>query len=268
MPDRCGPDRCGPDRYGDAVRARRRELADERGRLGGTHRTELRSELALSRIAASDALATACIRLGREVRAHIEHPDRAVRRGVPARLGPALDALAAAVHTGWAAEIGPGLRRIAAARSLDVGPLTDWPVLPAARSLPVVPRVPERSSLLTGAVDGLALWRLVLLPLAALPVLGLPALGGPELAPLAVGVGVAAAVVAVRSRRAALERAALLRCVDETLAATRTALDADLGRRLLELERSAGADLDVAVARRRVVVETEWRALRAEVADA
>jgi hypothetical protein len=45
-------------------------------------------------------------------------------------------------------------------------------------------------------------------------------------------------------------------------------LDADLGRRLLELERSAGADLDVAVARRRVVVETEWRALRAEVADA
>ncbi|MBN9098919.1 MULTISPECIES: hypothetical protein [unclassified Pseudonocardia] len=257
-----------PDRYGDAVRARRRELVEERGRLGGSHRTELRSELALSRIATSDALAAACARLGREARAHIDHPDRAVRRGLPARLRPALDALAAAVHARWAAEIGPGLRRIAAARSLDVGPLTAWPALPAARPLPVVPRVPERSSPLSGAVDGLALWRLVLLPLAALPVLGLPALGGPALAPLAVGVGVAAAVVAVRSRRIALERAALRRCVEETLAAACTALDADLARRLLELERSAGADLDAAVARRRAAVESEWRALEAEVADA
>lgn len=252
-----------PDRYGDAVRARRRELVEERGRLG-THRTELRSELALSRIAAADALAAACTRLGREARAHIEHPDRAVRRGLPARLGPALDTLAAGVDTHWAAEVGAGLRRIAAARSLDVGPLAAWPTLPAARPLPVAPRCPERSSLLSGAVDGLALWRLVLLPLAALPVLGLPALGGPALAPLAVGVGVAVAVIAVRSRRVALERAALRRCVDETLAAARAALDTDLGRRLLELERSAGADLDAAVARRRAAVETEWRELTAD----
>lgn len=257
-----------PDRYGDAVRARRSELAEQRARLGGSHRAELRSELALSRIAASDALAAACARLAREARAHIDHPDRAVRRGLPARFGPALDALTVAAHARWAAEVGPGLRRIAATRSLDVGPLTAWPALPAARPVPVVPRVPERSSLLSGAADGVALWRLVLLPLAALPVLGLPALGGPALAPLAVGVGVAAAVVAVRSRRVALERAALRGCVDETLAAVRAAQDADLARRLLELERSAGTDLDAAVARRRAAVEAEGRALRAEVADA
>lgn len=262
-----------PDRYGDAVRARRSELAEERRRLGAAHRAELRSELALSRIVASEALATECARLGREARAHIDHPDRAVRRGLPILLGPAIDALAATVHARWAAEVGPGLRRIAAARFLDVGPLTAWPMLPAPRPPSLVPRVPERSSLLSGAVDGLALWRLVLLPLAALPVLGLPALGGPALAPLAVGVGVAAAVAAVRARRVALERAALRRCAEETLTVARTALDADLGRRLLELERSAGADLDAAVARRRAVVEAEWRAVSmtpgtTEVADA
>jgi hypothetical protein len=56
----------------------------------------------------------------------------------------------------------------------------------------------------------------------------------------------------------------LLRCVDETLRAARSAFEADLGRRLLELERSAGADLDAAAARRRAVVDVESRKLTAD----
>jgi hypothetical protein len=252
------------DRYADAVHARRRELTEALGRLGGTHRSELRSELALSRIAASEALAAAGSRLGREALAHIDHPDRDVRGGLPARLGPALDAMSATVHACWEAEVGPGLRRIAAARSLDVGPLTAWPTFPAARPLPELPLLPERSSLLRWSVEGLALWRLALLPLAVLPVLGLPALGGRTLAPLAVGVGLAAAVFAVRSRRVGLERVALRRCVDAALSTARAAVEADLARRALELERSAGAELDGAVARRRAAVQSEWLELTAD----
>jgi len=254
-------------RYDDAVRARRVELIDERRLLGGTHRAELRSELALSRIAASDVIAAAFTQLRRETRAHVEHRDRAVRNRLPTLLGPAVDALATAVHGRWAAELTPGLRRIAALRSLDVG-RPGWPPLPALRARPVAPRTPERSPLLTGASDGLTLWRLVLVPLAVLPLFGLPVLGGPALAPLAMGVGAAVAVLAVRSRRIASERAALRRCVDETLTSARTALEGDLGRRLLELERSAGADLDTAVLRRRAAVEAEWRELVPEVAGA
>ena len=39
-----------PDRYADAVRARRAELRAERELLGGGHRGELRTALALSRV--------------------------------------------------------------------------------------------------------------------------------------------------------------------------------------------------------------------------
>lgn len=260
-----------PDRYANAVLARRAELGQVREQLGGTHRAELRSELALSRIAASDAAAAAFRRLGLEARVHVEHPERAVRRGLPALLGPAIDAVVGQQHARWTAELAPALRRIAAARSLDVG-FPDWPRLPAPRLSPVAPWVPTRfrSALITGVTDSLALWRLALLPLAVLPLFGLPALGGPTFAPLAVGVGVAVAVFAVRAQRLALERTALLRCVDETLGAARAAFDADLGRRLLELERSAGADLDAAVTRRRAIVDAESRALIADgvVSDA
>ncbi len=252
------------DRYGDAVLARRAELADARALLAGTHRAELRSELALSRLAAADALVAALGQLGREVSGHVGHADRAVRQRLPVVLAAAPDRIAAAVHDRWRAELAPALRRIGTVRSLDMAPA--WPRLPPPR-LPVLPappaveRVRAARSLLTGAVEGLALWRLVLLPLAALSLLGMGVPAWPALVPLAAGVGVAGAVVAVRSRRLALERAALRRWAEEMLAAARVALDADIGRRLLEVERSAGAELDAAVARRRRAVDAELRAL-------
>lgn len=250
------------DRYADAVRARRAELRAERGLLDGGHRAELRSALALSRIAASAAATTGLAQLAREARQHVD--GSAAADALPTQLAAALDEIARDGHARWAADLRPPLRRIAAGRALELDP--GWPRLPEAR-LPVViaPPAPEpvrrARSLLAGAAQGVALWRLVLLPLAALPLLGLPALGGPAFAPLAVGAGLAGIVLAVRSRRTALERAALRRCADEMLAAARVALDADLGRRLLELEQAAAAELDAAVARRRDTVEAELRAL-------
>lgn len=255
------------DRYADAVRARRAELRGERALLEGGHRADLRSELALGRIAASDAASTALAELGRQARGHAAAADRAALVALPAQIAAALDAVALAVNARLTAELGPALRRIATSRALWLG--TGWPRLPGPR-LPVV-AVPEPEplparSLLAGAAEGLALWRFALLPLAALPLLGLPALGGLALAPLAVGIGATAVVVAIRSRRLALQRAALRRSADETLAAAGAALDADVGRRLLELERAAAAELDTAVVRRRALVDAELRALAPEAA--
>lgn len=247
-----------PDRYVDAVRARRAELRAQRDQLTGDHRAELRSALALSRLGAGAATGAALADLGREARALTEVVDRTTRQQIPAQLAAALDDAAAALHTGWASELRPALRRIATERALDTEP--GWPRLPAPRPLTATPPpdpIGVARSLLAGAADGAALWRLALFPLAGLPLLGLPALGGPALAPLAAGTGVAAIAVAARSRRSAAERVRLRRHVDDVLAAARVALDADLGRHLIELERTVGAVLDLAVARRRAEVDAE-----------
>jgi hypothetical protein len=248
------------DRYAEAVRARRAELRAERAALAGSHRVELRTELALARLAVADLLATALRQLVREARERIATADRAGRKRLPADVATAVAALAAAVDTELTGELLPALRRIAGVRALQLP--DGWPAVPAARP-PVVddafarPRIP----LLAGALEGITVWRTALVPVAALPLLGLPVLGGPALAPLAVGATVGALVVAVRHRRAQVERAALLREVDEAVATTRVLLDADTGRRLLELEQSAGAELDQAVLRRRAAVEAELREL-------
>lgn len=258
------------DRYADAVRARRAELRAALAELDGAHRAELRSELALARIAASDAAIAALSRLAREARAYVESAGPAGRRRLPALLGDAVDALAVALHS--AAHLGAALRRIAGRRGLELGP--DWPRLPGPRLPVVVPVPPDsaRHSLLAGAVEGVALWRVALVPLAVLPLLGLPALGGPRLAPLAVGLGLAGLILAVRHRRAAADRAALYACAVDTLGSARAAIEADLGRRLLELERTLGAELDRAAARRRCEIEAELGALapdrQVEVSDA
>ena len=250
-----------PDRYADAVRARRAELRAELSPLAGTHRAELRAELGLARIVATDAAAAAFADLAREVGAHIGHPDKAVGRALPGRLPAALDGLAARVHTTTLAQLGPALRRIATGRRLDLGPA--WPALPPPR-LPLLagaPAAPVRAPRLAGAAEGLAVWRVAFVMLAAMPLVGLPVWGGPALAPVAVGLGVAAVVVAVIARRGHAEQALLRRQVDAVLGQARVALRVDAERMLLELERSAAADLDVAVQRRRAVVEAELLAL-------
>ncbi|GAA1220476.1 hypothetical protein [Pseudonocardia alaniniphila] len=247
-----------PDRYVDAVRARRAELRAERNLLTGDHRAELRSCLALSRIAASTRSGEAFACLAREAADHVEAADRTARQRLPALLATAVHTLAMEVHGGWANALRPALRRIAAERDLTVD--LQWPRLPAPL-LPVVPTVASMAapprSLLAGAAAGAAVWRLALFPLAVLPLLGLPVLAGPALAALAIAAGVAAVVATARARRAAAERARLRRHIDQSLASAALAVDADLGRRLVELERAVVPVLDAAVLRRRAAVDAE-----------
>jgi hypothetical protein len=247
-----------PDRYADSVRARRAELRAQRERLLGGHRSELRSALALSRVAAAGETANALADLARDVANHLERADRTGRRRTSALLGRAVADTVLQLHEGWAAALRPALRRIAAERSLPVEP--GWPRLPAPR-IPPMPAAPPPTrtprALLSGAAQGAALWRLLLVPAAVLPLCGLPAWGGPALAPLAAGSGVAALVVAARSGRTAAERAALRRHADTVLAAAAIGMETDLQRRLLELERTASAVLDAGITRRRAEVDSE-----------
>jgi hypothetical protein len=245
-----------PDRYADAVRARRTELRELRSLLVGGHRGELRSCLALSRLAAAGDAAAALAALRREAGEHVRRGDRHVRAHLSARIVPAVAEVATAVAGRWASALAPPLRRIATERGLAME--RAWPRLPAPR-VPVLPppAEPPGPSLLSGMVEGAALWRLVLFPLAGLPLLGLPALGGPALAPLAVGAGIGAVVLGARSRRRALERARLHRGVEQLIAAAAAAIDADLDRRLVELERAASAALDTAVLHRRAAIDRE-----------
>lgn len=258
MPDRYVPDRYVPDRYGDAVRSRRAELKAQRALLTGGHRAELRSCLALSRLTATGAMATTLAELVAEAHAHAEATGRGSRAQLPELVVAALAETAASVHAEWSAAVGPGLRRIATTRLLALP--AAWPRLPDPEplDLPPAPRNARRS---WAPGDSIALWRLALLPAAALPVLGAPAPAGPALAPLAVGIGLTVAVVAVRARCATADRAWLRRHIDELVAAARAGMDADLGRRLVELERTAGVDLDAAVLARRSVVDAELHAL-------
>ncbi|WP_219418724.1 hypothetical protein [Pseudonocardia nigra] len=241
-----------PDRYADAVRARRVELRARREQLGGGHRAALRSCLALSRLTATADAATALGELAREAREYADAGDRAARQRLPGMLASAVDEVAVEVHTRWVAQVRPALRRIATERGADPG----VPSLPAPH-LPALLRAPaevsgEGSSVAAGTAGGIALRFTLVLPL-----LGLPTLGGRALVPLAVGAGVAAVITTVRARRAAAERVLLRRHVDEVLAAARTAIEADLGRRLVELEHTAGAALDAAIAPVRARVDAE-----------
>ena len=125
-------------RYACAVHARRVELRARRADLTGDHRVELRSCLALSRLAATADTAAALAGLAREVAVHIDAADRAARERLPARLAAAVDDVAFAGHAAWAAALRPALRRIATERSLSMPP--GWPRLPAGR--PPRPRGP------------------------------------------------------------------------------------------------------------------------------
>ena len=114
-------------------------------------------------------------------------------------------------------------------------------------------------ALVAGATEGS--WRLALLPAAALPAIGLPALAGRSTVPLALGLGLALLLVGTRARRIAADRARLRRWGVEVTATVRGVLETELARRLLEVERRAGAELDDAANRRRAEVEAELRVL-------
>jgi hypothetical protein len=250
-----------PDRYADAVRARRTELRALRARLVGGHRDELRSALALSRLAGSAEITAALAGLAAEAAAHLEVADRADRRRFAARLGQAVEETADRLHARWAADLRPALLRIARARSLPVRP--GWPSLPDPRA-PSVPARPDPPppigrlrSAVAGAAQGAALWRLLLVPLLALPICGLPAVGGRPLVPLAAGTGIAVITAAARSRCVAAERLRWRRYADDVLATARLRWEADLGRRLIEVEVAVAGGLDAAVRQRRAEIEDE-----------
>ena len=120
-----------------------------------------------------------------------------------------------------------------------------------------VPTGRPRTGLRAVVAPGASAWRpVLLLPPAALSLLGAGPVGR-TLLPLAVATAVLAVALAVLAHRSAAERARWTRHVDAALAAARTALDADLARRVVELERSAIAELDAAAARRRAAVDGE-----------
>ena len=248
-----------PDRYADAVRARRAELRAELGALAGTHRAELRAELGLARIVAADAAAAAFAGLGREVGG--TPPPRAGRRPGAARL-PARRARRPC-------RAGPrGLLAHRRPRCVASPPPDGWISAPPGLSsrhpgCRCWPR-PRRSGArappggrgrgargLAGGVRGPG-------GDAAGRAAGV---GRPALAPVAVGFGAAAVAVAVLARRGSAEQALLRRQVEALLAQARAAVRVDVERMLLELERSAAAELDAAVQRRRAVIESELFAL-------
>jgi len=263
------------DRYADAVRARRAELRGARALLLGGHRAELRSGLAAGRLTASAELAASLAALDRELRHHTDRADRVGRAALPDRATAAVDRLAVGTGERWAAAVLPAVRRVAGVRRLPVPWLVPTGGDPLAAMLSRPPEVPlpppdpppgAVRALLTGATEGT--WRLALLPAAVLPAVGLPALGGRSVLPLAVGLGLALLVGAVRARRVAADRARLRRWGADVVAAVRGALETELARRLIELERLVGAELDDAVTRRRDAVDGELRALAAGSAGA
>jgi hypothetical protein len=250
------------------VRARRAELRGARALLLGGHRAELRTGLAACRLAVSAELAAALAALDRELRHHADRADRAGRAALPERVTVAVDRLAARAAERWAAAVLPAVRRVATARRLPVPRSVSGggdPVAVALARRPVVPLPPPDPppgplrGLVAGASEGT--WRLALLPAAVLPAVGLPALGGRSAVPFAVGLGVALLVLVGRARRDSADRARLRRWGADVVAAVRGALETELSRRLLEVERVAGAELDDAVDRQRVVVDGELRAL-------
>jgi hypothetical protein len=264
MPESRPGDSPLPDRYADAVRARRAELRGVRALLLGGHRVEMRHCLTASQLVAVAELAAALSVLGRELRHHAARADRAGRAALPSLAEVAVGHLVDRVVMRWAAVVLPGLRRVASPLAPDAVPDLR-PVVTVLTRRPSItvpgPEPPQRAlgALLAGATGGT--WRLALLPVAVLPAVGLPAVGGRAVLAPALGIALALLVATTRAQRVAADRVRLRRWVDEVTAAVRAALGTELARRLIDVERVAGAELDVLVARRLALVEAELRAL-------
>jgi hypothetical protein len=255
-----------PDRYADAVRARRAELRAMRALLIGGPR-ELRHRLTVARLGASAELAAALAGLALELRHHVARADTAGRAALPALAGVAVGRLVDRVVAGWAVSLLAGLRCVAAARCVPGTPLgaVADPVVGLVTGRPQValpgpdPPPGAARALFAGVTGGT--WRVALLPAAFLPAVGLPALGGRAVLPPALGIAAALLVLGARAHRVAADRARLRRWADEVVAAVRTAVETELTRRALEVERVAGAELDELVARHLARVDAELRAL-------
>jgi hypothetical protein len=243
----------GPDRYGDAVRARRRELRERRALLAPGHRAALRDALLLARSGARTAAAAELAALRREADAHLAGPRP---RALVALLPVAAAAVADRAQGSWAHGARAAVRRTAADRGLRLP--ARWPAvppLPAARPAPPAPDRPGPVAVLADA----GVWRTAALPLvvASLAVAVGATAAGPALLLPAAGAGAGVLVVAVRHRRAATDRARLRRWCGELLDAVAADLDAGLAHAATALAAGAGADLDAAVGRHRAALDAE-----------
>lgn len=243
-----------PDRYADAVRARRAELRAARDDLSGGHRAELRSALALARLAAEEELSTAVRSLAGQVRDHLEAAGRRDR----ARFGVALLGAVEELRR-WAADrrnahVRSAARRVASRRGVRVD--RAWPPAPEPPGPFRAPR-PEPAAPRWAPIAGG--WRTALLPAASLPLVGLPVASPPAVLATA-AVGVAVAVTVGGHQVASADRLRLRRWSEDVLAAVRTDGDAALARLLIHIEQATG-ELDAAVTLRRAQVEAELASL-------
>lgn len=238
-----------PDRFGDAVRARRRELQEQRALLRGSARTALRDALAAARTATLADAAADLADLRREIDGH-----------PPAAVGAAARAVEVAAHARWAERAVAAERGTAADRGVVLPVPPDEPGPDRVADPPVPRRTGPGTALAEAGV-----WRLAGLPLVVAPLSGF---AGPAVLLPALGAAVLVLLAVVRSRRAATDRARLHRWSTELLAATHARIDAELTRRAAARAAAAGARLDAALTERRAAVESEIALLTPEVRDA
>jgi hypothetical protein len=242
-----------PDRYGDAVRARRRELRERRALLVPGHRAALRDALLLARSGARTAAAAELAALRREADAHLAGPRH---RALGALLPAAVAVVEHRVQEVWAHEARAAVRRTAADRGIRLP--ARWPEAPRPPSARATAPAPDRPRSAATLADP-GVWRTAVFPLAvaSLAVAVGATTAGPALLLPAAGAGVGVLVVAVRHRRAVLDRTRLRRWCDELLDAAATDLDAATAHAATALAATAGAELDTAVERHRAALEAE-----------
>lgn len=229
------------DRYADAVLDRRRELREQLDLLTG--RPQLRDALALARAATTAELISALAELRREIDAQPTRPDLWKQAAAAAR------AVAEHAHREWGVQARGAARRVAADHGLPLP--ARWPAVPPAPSPPPDPAGPRPVGFGDVAADAGA-WRLAVLPLVVAPLTGL---AGPAVALPAVGAAIMILAVAVRVRRAAVERERMRQWAAELLGDTRARVDVEVVARTGVLV--ADSQLDRALARRRAVLEAE-----------
>lgn len=270
-----------PDRVREAASARHRELAVIRRRLAAGHHTDLRVALGLARLSCSAGLAADLEDLGRRASERVEGSGRTERAHLPSWLAGELDQVRRRSEERVVATTGPAARRVAARLCPGVAPMT-LPGAPASAMTLREPTGPGRTvadrdptgaglrpartrsrdsaggSRARGRGEPAVDPRLVA-GLAGLPVIGAGGLGW-SAALTAVGVLLLLGALAhTRARTAA--RTHLRAEMSRTVAAAGAAAERTLQRRLIEVERDAGAALERAVAERRALVDVELAAV-------
>ena len=250
------------------MRARRAELRADRAVLLAGHRVELRQCVTASRLAASADLAEALAGLGRELRHHAAGRTGPVGQCCR-RWRAAVGRLVDRVVAGWvvgllqvyaALPLRAAAGRAVVARGHRRRPGGRAGAAPSVRRA-ARPRPSGRRG--AGAARGRdgGTWRLALLPAAVLPAVGLPAVGGRAVLPPAVGIGLALLSPGLGRTGPRPTGRGCAGGRTRSVATVRAALDTELARRAIEVERVAGAELDELVARRLARVDVELRAL-------